>query len=407
VDYAPLGGEERNAEEWAKETRDLFRRTVSAQLVSDVPLGVFLSGGVDSSIIAATMAQVSDRPIETFSIGFEDDEYNELPYARSVACRLNSCHNEFVVRGLDMPLLEAMVWEFDEPFADSSSIANFRLAEMARRKVTVALSGAGGDELFAGYQQYRADRFMNRFDQLPFVIRKAIQNVVLRIPYKESRPGRLRQLKRMMAQALFPPERRHIRYMTHLNFHEEHKDSLYSEDLKKSLNGSDALAEWEIHFQGIEGGNFLERALCVDLQAYLPNDILCLTDRMSMYHSLEVRVPFLDHEFVEFALSIPSFLKLNGSKPKFILEKAFAHDLPLEVFRRPKHGFGVPIGRFIKRNWKWAEDLLSKKNLQKVGFFNPDYVRSLFEEHLNGRVDHSHRIWMLINFEIWRKTYLQ
>ncbi|MDP7417722.1 MAG: asparagine synthase (glutamine-hydrolyzing), partial [Desulfobacterales bacterium] len=297
--------------------RDYLQDAVKIRLISDVPLGVFLSGGLDSSTLVAMMSRATDQPVKTFSIGFEDSTYNELNYARVVAKQFQTEHHEFVIKPDAVALTEKLIGYLDEPFGDFSIFPTFLVSQMARDYVTVVLSGDGGDELFAGYDTYIANRTATHFEKLPLFIRKKIVAPVMRsIPPTSKKKGIVNKAKRFVEGAMLPPDLEHVRWMIFLSSLE--KNRLYTEEFSKRLQKEDAYAFIRHYFDKARSFDLLNRQMFVDIHSYLVDNILVKVDRMSMATSLEARVPFLDHRFVEFAANIPGKLKLKGYRTKHI-----------------------------------------------------------------------------------------
>lgn len=398
-------------EDYTEKLYSMLKESVKLELISDVPLGAFLSGGIDSSTVVAFMSQMSDHPVKTFSIGFEDQSYNELDYARKIAKHFGTDHHEFILKPDIEDLINHLMDYLDEPLGDFSIFPTYLVSRMAREYVTVALSGDGGDELFAGYDTYIANRVGKYYRKLPDFIRKqVIGKLLYHLPPSPKKKGAVNLAKRFVEGAELPEQLLHTRWMTFLK--QKEKLQLYTTFFKNELGneGTDKyLREYlsqtqESKFLGENGS--LNRQLYTDLKTYLPDDILTKVDRMSMATSLEARVPLLDHKVVEFVFRIPGYLKLKGFTTKYILKKTMAHVLPKEVLYKKKQGFSIPI-----KNWLRAElkplllDLLSETRIRKRGYFNPEYVNQLVQEHLHGRENHSHQLWALMVFEMWHQRY--
>ncbi len=387
--------------EYVEVLRAKIKEAVSIRLISEVPLGAFLSGGVDSSTIVAMMSQCSDIPVKTFSIGFEEDSFDELKYARIAAKQFGTDHHEFIVTPDLFDLVDELVWHFDEPFSDPSSLPTYMLSKMAREHVTVVLSGDGGDELFAGYSRYVTNKKRSGFANLP----KAIQNGLFRSISKKL-PHSAWGKNYLYNISLDPTDR----YIDSVScFNGPRKGYLYSDDFSERLNGSLGKGEHDFRSfaESVSTGNEIDKLLYLDSKTYLPGDILTKVDRMTMANSLEARVPLLDHELIEFVVGIPSHLKMNGLETKYILKKAMEDIVPNEILYREKQGFGVPIGEWI--NIQLRERIigdLSDKRAMERGFFNVDYIQTLLKEHSNGRRDHSHPLWVLWMFELWQRKYI-
>jgi asparagine synthase (glutamine-hydrolysing) len=393
-------------DEMAERLLALLRTSVKRRLLSDVPLGVLLSGGMDSSTVATLMSTVTQEPIKTFSIGFEDASYNELGYARAVARHIQADHHELIIRPDAVRLAEGLLAYLDEPMADVSVFPTFLVSQLARRQVTVALTGDGGDELFAGYDHYIAHRLATAYSLLPGPIRHGMIEPLLRsCPPSREKKGMVNRLKRFVEGLQHPADLAHARWMVFLSA--GLRGALYSPELAARCASSDAYAHVLQYLDGNGRGARLEDQLYADLKTYLVDDILVKVDRMSMAVSLEARVPFLDYEVVEFAATIPARWKLRGFRRKYILRKAVGHLLPPEILTRGKEGFSIPM-----KNWLRGElrpmmlDLLSPDRLRRQGWFNPDFVEGRITEHLQERANHSHHLWPLMVFQLWCDRYL-
>ena len=385
---------------------DLFQDAVKIRLMSDVPLGAFLSGGIDSSAIVAMMSRVMDRPVKTFSIAFKEDTYNESPYAQQIADRFNTEHHVEVIEPNALELTEKLVGFLDEPFGDFSIFPTYLVSKMARKHVTVSLSGDGGDELFAGYDTYIANKAGRAYERLPGLLRGAMHPILNRIPPTEKKKGLINRAKRFVEGMQLPPDLEHTRWMIFLQ--EAEKPKLYSDDLQDVLNGSDSFEFIRSYFNRVNTTDPLNRQLYVDIKSYLVDDILVKVDRMSMATSLETRVPFLDHRFVEFTATIPSRLKLQGKSTKYLLKKAMQGILPPEILNRGKEGFSIPIKNWLKTDLKSLMlEVLEPQKIKREGFFNANYVEELKKEHLSGKENHSHRLWSMMVFGIWQDLYLR
>jgi len=394
----------RKEEDYIEELRELIKDAVNVRLISEVPLGAFLSGGVDSSAVVGNMARLMEQPVKTFSIGFNEDSFNELKYARIAAEHFGAEHHEFIVTPDLCSVVDDLVWHFDEPFADSSALPTFMVSKMAREFVTVILSGDGGDELFAGYTRYVTDKKRAGLERLPRAIRVGLlQPVSVMLPH--SAPG-----KNYLYNASLDAVDRYIDSISH--FSPLHKKALYSAGLKQSLNGAATNGgAGEQLFRrfaaNVETGNPVDKLLYLDSKTYLPGDILTKVDRMSMAASLEARVPLLDHKLIEFVTKIPAELKLKGLETKYIFKRAMQGLVPDSILNRPKQGFGVPINEWINLQLRERirETLLEKRTLER-GYFEAGYIRLLLDEHERGRRDHSHSLWMLWMLELWHRKYL-
>jgi asparagine synthase (glutamine-hydrolysing) len=380
---------------------ELLKESVRYRLIADVPLGVFLSGGLDSSTIVAVMREVSSDPIKTFSIGFEDQSFNELPYARIVARHFETEHHEFVVRPDAIDLVPKLVHFFDEPFADSSAIPCYYLSELARQHVTVALGGDGGDEVFAGYETYAAWKIASLYRGLSPRLTGMIPPLVARLPVSHRKISFDYKAKRFVQGALLPPERAH--YAWKEVFSDDMKQDLYAGAVGPLADPFEAFAR---QFADCEGAPMLSRLQYVDLRVYLPDDILVKVDRTSMAHSLEARVPLLDHKLVEFAATIPPELMLRGLRKKYLLKRAMAHRLPGQILNRKKGGFNVPVPAWLRGELSdYVRDVLSEKRLREQGFFNPACVQRMVRDHAELKADYSRNIWGLLIFALWHEKF--
>jgi asparagine synthase (glutamine-hydrolysing) len=376
---------------------------VKRRLVSDVPLGVFLSGGLDSATLVAVIREVSGEQIQTFSIGFEEKSFNELEQARVIAGRFETDHHEEVVRPDLLEIIPALVRSFDEPFADSSSIPVFCLARMARKKVTVALGGDGGDEVFGGYHTYSAYKLAKLYRCLPGLVRRRlIPFLVNRIPVSHGKISFDFKAKRFVMGALLPPEEGHYRYK--VAFDEAMKKSLY----RVAGQMEDSFRKTRDTFFNCPSPEDLDRLQYVDSKIYLPDDILVKLDRMTMAHSLESRVPLLDHELVEFMARVPAAVRIKRLRKKHLLKKAMAPRLPKSTIEGKKRGFNVPIPSWICGPLNGlVKEVLSESNVNKAGLFSFKSIEALLREHEEKNVDYSRNIWELLMFHLWHREYME
>ncbi|MGE3467706.1 MAG: asparagine synthase (glutamine-hydrolyzing) [Pyrinomonadaceae bacterium] len=378
-----------------------LRDAVKVRLISEVPLGAFLSGGVDSSAVVGLMSQLMDEPVKTFSIGFKEDSFDELKYARIAANHFGTEHHEFILTPDLVNLVDDLVWHFDEPFADSSALPTFMVSKLAREHVTVALSGDGGDELFAGYTRYVTERDRSGLGRLP----KSIRMNLIR-PLSEALPHGARG-KNYLFNISLDAAGRYIDSISHFNG--PRKRRLYSSEIRTKMNGSFARGEklYREITKRSETDDAVDNLLYLDSKTYLPSDILTKVDRMSMASSLETRSPLLDHRLIEYATRIPSHLKLKGRETKYIFKKAVKGLVPDEILHREKQGFGVPINEWINLQLKEriVGDLSDRRSLER-GYFDPKYVSLLIDEHARGRRDHSHALWTLWMLELWHRRYM-
>jgi asparagine synthase (glutamine-hydrolysing) len=382
---------------------DLLREAVRIRLMSEVPLGAFLSGGIDSSAVVALMAQESSERVKTFSIGFEEQDFSEVHHARRVAEHVGADHHEFIVRPDAMQILPTLVEHYGEPFADSSAIPSYYVSRETRQYVTVALNGDGGDECFAGYERYAAMNLARTYSSIPG--KGLIGSVTEALPAPKSRGNPIGKAQRFIAAASLPPLERYLRWMS--AFDENAKQRLYSDDFRAETASFRTISFFEPWFAKVNGGGIVDAALLSDTMTYLPNDLLVKMDIASMTVSLEARSPFLDHVLMEFAASLPEKMKLRRMTTKYLLKKVLKDIVPGENLTRRKMGFGVPIGYWFRGSMQsfLRETLLSEKSLAR-GFFKPERVRAIVDEHVDNRMDHSHRLWSLMMLELWFQRFI-
>jgi len=389
------------AEDYLEELRAALDESVRLRLLSDVPLGAFLSGGLDSSLIVALMARQMTAPVKTFAMGFAGEpSFDETAHARRVAALLGTDHHEFIVQPDAVALLPFLVWQHDQPFADSSAIPTYLVSKHTREHVTVALTGDGGDELFAGYERFHAAQLAARYRRAPAVLRRGIGSVVRRLPEATSYRGPVRRARRFVEGAALPPAEA---YFSWVRVH----DDAQIHDLYAGPPGPDPTAHFTAQFDPDDARDFTAQLLDVNLRTYLPDDLLIKADRSSMAASLEARSPLLDHALVELAARIPSNLKLRGGVAKYILKQAAADLLPADIIHRPKHGFGVPVGRWFREGMReYAREILLDPLALGRGCLREDAVRRLLDEHASGRRDHGARLWLLLTFEWWHRLFI-
>jgi asparagine synthase (glutamine-hydrolysing) len=392
----PFGGSEEDA---VRGLREVLTDAVRSHMISDVPLGAFLSGGIDSSLVVGLMSEVSGARVKTFSIGFDEPAFDELEHARRVADHFGTDHHEFVVKPDGVGILDRLVSHFDEPFADSSAIPTWYVSEMARRHVTVVLSGDGGDELFGGYDRYLPHPRVVAFDRYsPGALRRVAAIASARLPDGARGKNFLRHVSRS--------ERG--RYLDSIQFFgPAEKRSLLTPEFQRVLSGPDSETHLARHFDRFAGLPWPSQMMRFDAETYLPEDILTKVDRMSMAHSIESRVPLLDNEVIRFAAALPAALKIKNGRRKHVLKEVAATFLPHDIVNRRKQGFGVPLGTWFRGNLRelFADTLLGPASLQR-GYFQPAFVRRIVGEHLSGKRDHTLRLWQLVVFERWQQLYV-
>ena len=393
-------------EEAIEETTRILRESTEMRMIAEVPLGAFLSGGVDSSTIVALMAQASSKPVKTFSIGFEEQDFSELKYAKIVAEHIGAEHNEFIVKPDALEVIPTLVEHYGEPYADSSAIPTYYVAKETRKFVTVALNGDGGDESFAGYERHAAMKVAELYHRFPKILRKVLlENPVNLIPTSEIKKSRVRDLKRFLQAASLPTVERYFRWTS--NFQSEAKKELYTRDFAEQVSAQDSsefLAEW---FGKANGSGILDATLLTDQMTYLPNDLLVKVDIATMANSLEARSPFLDHKVIEFAASLPENLKMQKFETKSLLKKVAARLVPKEVIYRRKMGFGVPIGNWFRGEMKEFVRgvLLSEKSLNR-GIAKREMIEKYVSEHISAQRDHTYQIWTLMMLELWFQRFI-
>ena len=397
-------------DEAAEAVREVFAKAVSRQMMSDVPLGAFLSGGIDSSAVVAMMVEASGgdgSAVNTFSMGFADGSYNELPYARTVASRFKTTHREGTVEPDLRELFDQLIVHLDEPFADVSLFPTYMVSKMARQHVTVALSGDGGDEIFGGYDTYAADQLARRLATvLPKGAVSMLAGLVGLLPASERKKGLLNKVKRFVQGIADEPEDiAHYRWMAFLPV--AAKQALYTPELQTSLFQSDVYRPIRESLGSAGTDDLLHRQLYADLCVYLADDILVKVDRMSMATSLETRAPFLDVNLMELAYSIPSELKIRNGERKYILKQALRDVLPTGILRRPKEGFSIPMKNWLRGDLApIMRDLLAPERIGQRGWFSPVAVTRLIDSHLSGRDNHAHVLFSLMVLERWAESVL-
>jgi asparagine synthase (glutamine-hydrolysing) len=391
-------------EEIHEEIRERIRGAVRRRMISDVPLGAFLSGGIDSATVVAAMAEASSEPVRTFSIGFEDQDWSELPNARLIAERFSTNHEELIVKPDVVSIVPKVVRHYGEPFADTSSVPSFFVSEMARREVTVALNGDGGDESFAGYDPYVNEVRTDRISRMvPGPLRRALAALGERGSAKGD-PNRPLNRARSLARYLGMDAAQ--RYATRGRLFEPAQLSeLYTDEFARQVGDPPARRMIEAEYREATADCLVNRMLEVDVNTFLPDDLLVKIDVASMASSLEARSPFLDHELMEFAASLPGSLKLQGSEKKVVLRDALRGWIPDQILDGPKRGFGIPmIGEWFRGELRdYVVDVLTDPGTIERGYFREPYVRRLLERHFDGTEHSTGRIWALLMFEVWHR----
>jgi len=393
-------------EEAGERTIEILRDAVKVRLMSEVPLGAFLSGGIDSSAVVALMSQESSERVKTFSIGFDEQDFSELHHARRVAEHVGADHHEFIVRPDAVEVLPMLVDHYGEPYADSSAVPTYYVAKETRKHVTVALNGDGGDESFAGYERYIAMGLTEKYRRVPSFFRESLfRQAVNMIPTDATKKSKIKSAQRLLAVVDRPKARRYMHWVS--TFNDELKEPLYTDSFRQQTQGANATGLLETWFKRANGIGVVDTMLLTDQMTYLPNDLLVKVDIATMAVSLEARSPFLDHHVIEFAASLPQNLKLRRLTGKYLLKKILRKLLPTENLTRRKMGFGVPIGHWFRGKMQpfLREVILSEKALGR-GLFRPEAVKQLVDLHVRGERDYSHQLWTLLMLELWFNRFI-
>ncbi|MEZ6121930.1 MAG: asparagine synthase-related protein [Planctomycetaceae bacterium] len=394
-----------SVDDWKEELRHTLTEAVRLRLRSDVPLGAFLSGGIDSTVITGLMQEQLDRPVQTFSIGFPVKAFDERHYARQASELLGTDHHEAVVNPDALSILPQLIWHYDEPFGDSSAIPTMYLSRMTRENVTVALTGDAGDELFCGYDRYRAVRMMQQMAFAPKWMRRMAATAAGVLPNSVRQKSFLRRGKRFLTTLAMDPEERYLNWVT--IFDRDRLMSLVGSDLKELLRDSepaqcvfDAYAMFPLR-------DFVTRTTAVDVETYLPGDLLTKVDIASMHVGLECRSPMLDHHVVDLAARMPLAVKQNLQQGKLVLTETFRDLIPPDIQTRKKMGFGVPIDHWFRNELKpLLHDVLLSDTCRQRGLLDAATVATLVDQHTSGKFDHAYRLWNLLCLELWQKMYL-
>ncbi len=384
-------------EEWEEQIHTKLKESVCMRLMSDVPLGAHLSGGIDSSLVVAFMAQAMSKPVKTFSIGFEENDYNELPYARLVAQKYKTDHHELMVKPNMIDVLPKLVYHYEEPYADPSALPTWYLCDMTKKYVTVALNGDGGDENFAGYPRYSVFKLYQQLKYLPF---KTFWKKISGILYQLTKRGILRKSYKFFSSYDAHYMLFYLKLIDY--FDQEEKRLLYSDVFRKKIDNSRWRSFLESKFSETKDLDWLDKLLYTDINSYLPDDLLVKTDIAGMAHSLEVRSPFLDHEFMELTAQMPSTLKMKGWEKKYLLKKMAQKYLPQENIQRSKKGFGAPFEHWFRDQ---LNDVVQEKLLDKdflsLGLFKKTSIERLIKSHQAGQVNYSNHLWALLMLREW------
>jgi asparagine synthase (glutamine-hydrolysing) len=373
-----------------------LKDAVQVRLMSDVPLGAFLSGGVDSSVVVGLMSQMMSQPVKTFSIGFEEEDFSELPYARQVAKHFGTDHHELIVKPDLISVLPQLVWAYDEPFADSSMLPTYYVSKLAREHVTVVLTGDGGDEIFGGYEHYQREYSISR---IPPFIRSLLFSASLLIPNGMRGKNRLGSMGYDLAT-------RCVRINSRIPYGS--RSSVYSQKFFDFVHNHNPYERYISIHRKVSHLDILAQLQHADVQFYLPDDILVKVDKASMLNSLETRAPMLDQYLAEYVASLHPSLRIHNGKLKHLLKQVAKDLLPAEILARPKQGFGVPIKHWFRNDLtNYALELLDSPRARQRGIFNPQFIRTLLKEHARtSLVNHSSAIWTLLCLELWFQTYM-
>ncbi len=393
-------------DEIAEEFLERFREAVRRRLMSDVPLGVFLSGGLDSSSITAMMTELSPGRVKSFSIGFTERSFDESHYARLAAGALGTEHREFVMEEKEaLELIPVLARVMDEPLGDGSILPTYWLSQQTRKHVTVALSGEGGDELFCGYPTYAAHRLADWYTRLPRGLMKhTLEPFLWRLPVSTANFSFDFKVKKFLSGLDYPPDVRHQVWMG--SFGPGEQREIFTEDVYERIRKEELYSEVPRTIEAGRPESRVDHVSCLDTGLYLPEDLLVKADRASMACSLELRAPLLDYTLAEFIATLPSDLKFRGFTTKYLYKKAVEKIVPKEIVHRKKKGFGIPIAKWIKKDLKGLfQDALAPDKIRSEGFFRPGYVQTLLSDHLDGRKDNRKQLWTLLMFELWLKEY--
>ncbi|MGC9065461.1 MAG: asparagine synthase (glutamine-hydrolyzing) [Candidatus Ratteibacteria bacterium] len=378
------------------------------RMIADVPLGAFLSGGIDSSTIVGIMSENSTYPVKTFSVGFEESDFSELDYARMVAKKFGTEHYEFIVKPDVISILPKLIWYYNEPFADSSMVPTYYVARETKKYVTVALNGDGGDENFAGYTRYWQTKLLEKiyraYGCIP-MFRKQILKTLTKFHEKLPSNNFFRIWKWLDETEKYGFDYAYARRL--ISFTRDFRLSIYSEEMKREIADFDSLFLVRKIWDSSGDIDLLEKMLATDFQIYLPDVLMVKMDIATMANSLEARSPFLDQEFVELVACFPSHLKMRNFKSKYLLKKKLKNFLPEKIIKRKKMGFGVPIGKWFRDELKtFVQEILLSKDALSRGYFNPEAIKLIVKQHTSGQVDHSARLWSLVMLEMWHKIFV-
>jgi len=390
--------------EYCNRIMDLLEDSTRIRLISDVPLGAFLSGGVDSSAVVYMMSRLRSK-VKTFSIGFEEQSHSELKYARIIARRFATDHHEYIVKPQAIELLPKLVWHYNEPYADSSALPSYYVAQMTRQEVKVALNGDGGDEDFGGYERFMAARYAEFFRKIPAGLRNGTIALANMIPDSLEFKNSATRFKRFISIASRPYRERHYNWVT--IFRDWEKDNLFTKEFKKEIDRRDTFSYLNRAFEECGTKDIIDLVMSTDIRTNLLDDLLVKMDIATMANSLEGRSPFLDYKMMEFAASVPSSMKIKGTRLKYILKKALSKVLPREILSRGKMGFGIPIDKWFRdelRDYSY-EILMSQKCINR-DYFKRESIKKLLDDHSSAKANNGARIWSLLNLELWHRIFI-
>lgn len=392
-------------QEAAEEILKLLKEAVKIRLYSDVPLGAFLSGGIDSSTVVALMSQLSDKKVNTFSIGFDDVDYDELQYAKNIARKYGTNHHEFIVRPKALEILPLLVERYGEPYADSSCVPTYYVAQQTKKRVTVALNGDGGDESFAGYERYQAMLMAEALQKSPGIARNILKGITGLLPDSLSSKNFSRRLKRFLEAYSLPFNKRYLRWVS--IFDTELKKQLYTDEFNLRVSPVDTLASVDKYLFLPNDRAMLDCLLDTDVHTYLPDDLLVKVDITSMANSLEARSPFLDHKLMEFAARLPADYKIKGRVKKYILKKTIKDLVPRGNIYRKKMGFGAPVGKWLRNDLReYLCDILLSNRCLKRGYFRSETLKGMVLSHIESKKDYSFQLWALLMLELWHRKFI-
>ena len=394
-------------EGYIEKIKENLTEIVKLHMVSDVPLGVLLSGGLDSSALVGLMSKITNHPIETFSIGYEDrfSSYNELEYAATVAKLFHTNHHQIIIKPDILKILPRIVNFLDEPFADSSAILNYLICQEARKFVTVAISGIGGDEVFGGYPRYLGVMSYPYYKKIPFIFRSGLKQVANFIPQSRKSRNIGGRISRYLASGDLPLEEQYLHWISY--FTPDVKKQLYTNRFRRLLKDTHTYAIHQDCLAEITREDSMDKISYLDIHTYLPDDLLIMGDRMSMANSLELRVPLCDHKLIELLSSISFSAKLKGFKLKSLFKKTIKDLLPPDVLSKKKQGFMVPLADWLRVDLKdYVAQTLNESAIKKRGYFNSEYIAKMLDMHFKGKAIYTHQIWALFILEMWCQQYL-